>query len=73
MVKEKKMSIVCNKNIKTRCTKKGKRNHDIDVPQLCNICMNDLFPFNKLSDNEFQLLNRYGIINIIEESSINLL
>ena len=36
--------------------------------------MEESIPFNKLSDNEFQLLNRHGITNIIgEQATINLL
>ena len=72
MVRELRKCVVCKKNIRAD---KGKKGTLLTYEtQLCEKCSIETFPFGKLSENEFQLLNKFGISNITdEELQINLL
>ena len=59
MVKER--CTICNK----RCGyNKSTQNYiDTNYTYFCNKCTDAIFPFSKLSNNEFTLLNSFGILN----------
>ena len=75
MVSTRNKCVICTKTLKVDKGDKSKNRKNCDhLNQFCKKCLDEIFPFSQLSENEFQLLNKYGINNITgEESQINLL
>ena len=65
--------VICKKQVHIRCnllTRENFKNISIsrnDEDRFCINCIDENMPFSKLSENEFSLINKFGIISINDE------
>ena len=66
---------VCSKKLKIDKNENSRKDLiNFNALKICKKCLDEIFPFSELTDNEFQLLNKYGISCFADEDSqINLL
>ena len=66
---------VCSKKLKIDKNENSRKDLiNFNALKICKKCIDEIFPFSELTDNEFQLLNKYGISCFADEDSqINLL
>ena len=62
---------ICNKRCGYNVGKNvGKKVNKIqNSSHFCNKCIDAIFPFSKLSNNEFTLLNSFGILNVHDDEN----
>ena len=67
---------ICSKWAHIRCNKLDKKGYEYhkkypDAPFTCLRCLEDYVPLSKLDNNQFNLLQKYGVNYITDEHNVN--